>query len=56
MTEGTITITLPARDARVMIHLYGWAVDQSETSDRGHLWDIYYSMKSQSRSQRGKSE
>ena len=58
MTEDTVTITLPARDARIMIHTYGWAVSNSEAegSYGERLWDIYYSMQSQSRAQRGKSE
>ena len=62
MSEGTITITLPARDARVMIHIYGYAVSKEANNVDGakgeqleNLWDIYYSMQSQATAQRGKS-
>ena len=44
------TLTLKAKDARIMIHTYGWAVSNSEAEGdyRENLWKIYYEMQGQS--------
>ena len=44
-----VTLTLKAKDARIMIHTYGWAVSNSEAegSYGERLWDIYRDIKSQ---------
>ena len=54
--DAMVTLTLKARDARIMTHTYGYAVSKeandAEYGVKGeqldHLWDIYYDMKSQS--------
>ena len=57
--DAPVTLTLKARDARIMIHTYGDAVSREANSVSGargeqlaHLWSIYYDMKSQSRQAR----
>ena len=54
--DATVTLTLTAKNARIMIHTYGYAVSKeandAEYGVKGEqlerLWDIYYDMKSQS--------
>ena len=53
--DAPVTLTLKARDARIMIHTYGYAVSNEANNVDGargeqleHLWDVYHDMKSQS--------
>ena len=54
--DAPVTLTLKAKDARIMIHTYGYAVSKeandAEYGAKGEyldrLWDIYHDMKSQS--------
>ena len=53
--DAMVTLTLKARDARILIHNFGYAVSKEANDEYGvrgeqldHLWDIYYDMKRQS--------
>ena len=54
--DAPVTLTLKARDARILIHTFGYAVSKeandTEYGAKGeqleHLWDIYHDIKSQS--------
>lgn len=56
--DTPVTLTLKARDARIMIHTYGWAVSNSEAEGEQleHLWDIYWDMKGQSSRQHDRAQ
>lgn len=56
--DAMVTLTLTAKDARIMIHTYGWAVSNSEAegSYGERLWDIYWDMKGQSSRQQDRAK